>query len=150
MKSLVDLIVGQEMPLSFVEYSGLNVFLKGLNPLFKLCSRRTMHRSMMKNYTFAKEVIQRLILKSGNSMFSATTDLWTSGQQNVGYICWLYFALHWINADFELIHLLIAFEEMPQPHSGVNLAVVLSRIFNSWKIEPHMLLRIVIDFKFNN
>ena len=30
---------------------------------------------MMKNYTLAKEVIQRLILKSGNIMFSATTDL---------------------------------------------------------------------------
>ncbi len=90
----------------------------------------------MKNYTLAKEVIQRLILKSGNSMFSVTTDLWTSGQQNVGYIC---VTLHWINADFELIHLLIAFEEMPQPHSGVNLAVVLYRIFNSWNIEPHMM-----------
>jgi hypothetical protein len=84
---------------------------------------------MMKSYTLAKEVIQRLILKSGNNMFSATTDLWTSGQQNVGYIC---VTLHWINADFELIHLLIAFEELPQPHSGVNLAVVLYRIFNSW------------------
>jgi hypothetical protein len=147
MKSLVELIVGQEMPFSFVEYSGLNVFLKGLNPLFKLCSRQTMQRSMMKSYTSAKEVIQRLILKSGNSMFSATTDLWTAGNQNVGYIC---VTLHWINADFELIHLLIAFEEMPQPHSGINLAVVLYRIFNSWNIEPHMLLPIVMDNASNN
>jgi len=95
---------------------------------------------MMKSCTSAKEVIQRLILKSGNSMFSATTDLWTAGNQNVGYIC---VTLHWINADFELIHLLIAFDEMPLPHSGVNLAVMLYRIFNSWNIEPHMLLRII-------
>jgi len=102
---------------------------------------------MMKSYTSAKEVIQRLILKSGNSMFSATTDLWTAGNQNVGYIC---VTLHWINADFELIQLLIAFEEMPQPHSGVNLAVMLYRIFNSWNIEPHMLLRIVMDNASNN
>ncbi len=34
MKCLVELIVGQEMPFGFVEYSRLNVFLKGLNPLF--------------------------------------------------------------------------------------------------------------------
>ena len=74
MKCLVELILWQEMPFCFVEYSGLNVFLKGLNPLFKLCSRRTMQRNMMKNYTLAKEVSQRLILKSGNSMLSATTD----------------------------------------------------------------------------
>ena len=58
-------------------------------------------------------------------MFSATTGLWTSGHQNVGYNCVI---LQWINADFELIHLLIAFVEMPQPHSGLLLAVVLYRI----------------------
>ena len=31
MKSLVELIVGHEMPFCFVESSGLDVFLKGLN-----------------------------------------------------------------------------------------------------------------------
>ena len=40
MKSLVELIVGHEMPFCFVESSGLDVFLKGLNPSFKLCSRQ--------------------------------------------------------------------------------------------------------------
>jgi hypothetical protein len=70
MKCLVELIVGQELPFCFVEYSGLNLFLKGLNPLFKLC----VQRNMMKNYTLAKKVSQRMILKSGNSMLSATTD----------------------------------------------------------------------------
>jgi hypothetical protein len=49
-------------------------------------------------------------------MFSATTDLWTSEHQNTGYIC---VTLHWINAEFKLIHILIGFEEMKQPHSGL-------------------------------
>ena len=57
MKSLVELIVGQEIPFCFVDYSRLNIFLKELNPLFELCPRQIMQRSMMKSYTLAKEVI---------------------------------------------------------------------------------------------
>jgi hypothetical protein len=71
-------------------------------------------------------------------MFSATTDLWTSEHQNTGYIC---VTLHCINAEFELI----GFEEMKQHHSGVNLALVLYRIFSRWDIEPKIILRIVMD-----
>ena len=37
-KALVELIVGNDLPFSFAEYSGLNVFVKGLNSDFKLCS----------------------------------------------------------------------------------------------------------------
>ena len=63
-------------------------------------------------------------------MFSATTDLWTSEHQNIGYIC---VTLHWIDANFELIHLLIGFEEMIQPHSGANLAVAINLVESSFK-----------------
>lgn len=124
----------------FVEYSGLNVFLKGLNPDFKLITANTVKATMFKYFEKAKVVVQNLILLPGNGMFSATSDLWTSEHQNIGYIC---FTLHWINAEFELMHLLIGFEEMIQPHSGLNLANVMNRI-------PQMMLRIVMDNASNN
>ncbi len=47
--------------------------------------------------------------------------------------------------DFELIHLLIGFEEMIQPHSGA-----INHIFKEWSIEPHKILRIVMDNASNN
>ena len=83
---------------AFADYSGLNVFLKGLNPNFKLVSGKTVRSHMFKHYETAKVAVQELISKQGNSMFSATTDLWTSEHQNTGYIC---VTLHWINAEFE-------------------------------------------------
>jgi hypothetical protein len=49
-KALVDMIVAHELPFAFAEYSGLNLFLKGLNPTFKLISRKTVRSHMMKHY----------------------------------------------------------------------------------------------------
>ena len=49
--------------------------------------------------------------------------------------------------DFELIHLLIGFQET---HSGANLAVAINHIFKEWSIEPHKILRIVMDNASNN
>ena len=146
-KALVELIVAKDLPFMFVEYSGLNVFLKGLNPDFKLITANTVKSTMFKYFEKAKVVVQNLILLPGNGMFSATSDLWTSEHQNIGYIC---FTLHWINAEFELMHLLIGFEEMSQPHSGLNLANVMNRILLDWQIPPQMMLRIVMDNASNN
>ena len=146
-KALVELIVANDLPFVFAEYSGLNVFVKGLNSDFKLCTAKTVKSNMMKYYSNAKKIVQQLISKPTNSMFSATTDLWTSEHQNIGYIC---VTLHWIDANFELIHLLIGFEEMIQPHSGANLVVAINKIFKEWSIEPYRILRIVMDNASNN
>jgi len=45
-KALVELIVAKDLPFMFVEYSGLNVFLKGLNPDFKLITANTVKATM--------------------------------------------------------------------------------------------------------
>jgi len=105
-KALVELIVANDLPFVFAEYSGLNVFVKGLNSDFKLCTAKTVKSNMM--------------------------------------------TLHWIDANFELIHLLIGFEEMIQPHSGANLAVAINKIFKEWSIEPYRILRIVMVNASNN
>jgi len=60
-KALVELIVGNDLPFPFADYSGLNVFVKGLNSDFKLCSAKTLKSNMMKYYTTAKKEIQQLI-----------------------------------------------------------------------------------------
>jgi hypothetical protein len=61
-KALVELIVGNDLPFAFAEYSGLNEFAKGLNSDFKLCSAKTVKVNMMKYYTNAKKVVQQFLL----------------------------------------------------------------------------------------
>jgi hypothetical protein len=73
-KALVELIVPNDLPFAFAEYSGFNVLVKGLNSDFKLCPAKTMKANMTKYYSNAKKIVQQLISKPTNSMFSATTE----------------------------------------------------------------------------
>ena len=59
-KALVDMIVAHDLPFAFADYSGLNVFLKGLNPNFKLVSGKTVRSHMFKHYETAKVAVQEL------------------------------------------------------------------------------------------
>ena len=59
-QGLVELIVGNDLPFAFAEYSGLNVFVK-------LCTAKRV-----KFYSNAKKVVQQMISKSTNCIVSAT------------------------------------------------------------------------------
>jgi hypothetical protein len=52
------MIVAHDLPFAFADYSGLNVFLKGLNPNFKLVSGKTVRSHMFKHYETESEVLR--------------------------------------------------------------------------------------------
>ena len=57
--------------------------------------------------------------------------------------------MHFIDEDWNLVHFVLAFDLMPYPHNGVNIAKLLLNVFDHWQITDHI-FSIVLDNASNN
>ncbi|KAF7801647.1 zinc finger BED domain-containing protein RICESLEEPER 2-like [Senna tora] len=74
---LACVIIAHEYPLSIVEHFWFKRYSENLQPLFKVPSRHTMKRDVMKIYEAQKVKSMGLLDKVG-SRIAITTDLWTA------------------------------------------------------------------------
>jgi hypothetical protein len=68
-----------------VEHIGFREFCASMQPLFKVVSRNTIKNDIMKIYNSEKENTMKLLSKN-QSRIAITTDMWTSSNQNKGYM----------------------------------------------------------------
>ena len=84
-KELVRMIILHEYPIMMVEHIGFRRYSKALQPLFKIVSRNTIKSDIMKLYQSEKSKQMKLLAKN-KSRIAITTDMWTSSNQNKGYM----------------------------------------------------------------
>ena len=79
------MIILHEYPLAMVEHIGFREFCASMQPLFKAVSRNTIKNDIMKIYNNEKENTMKLLSKN-QSRLAITSDMWTSSNQNKGYM----------------------------------------------------------------
>ena len=84
-RKVAKMIILHEYPLLMVEHIGFREFYASMQPLFNLVSRNTIKADIMKIYEDEKENTKKLLSKN-QSRISFTSDMWTSSNQNKGYM----------------------------------------------------------------
>jgi len=84
-RKVAKMIILHEYPLLMVEHIGFREFCASMQPLFNLVSRNTIKADIMKIYEDEKENTKKLLSKN-QSRIAFTSDMWTSSNQNKGYM----------------------------------------------------------------
>ena len=79
------MVIMHEYPLSIVEHIGFRRFVYSLNPSFKIISRSTLKRDIMKMFYQDKRSLKAL-LEHNESKIAVTIDMWTASNQKKGYM----------------------------------------------------------------
>jgi len=83
--ALCKMIILYEYPISMVDHIGFKEFCDDVQPLFKVISRNTLKKDIMKDYNAKKEKM-KLMLSRIQIRVAITTDTWTATNQNRGYM----------------------------------------------------------------
>lgn len=84
-RQLGSMIVLDEYPLSIVNHIGFRRYSFELQPLFKVPSRNTIKKDIIKTFEVEREKTMKL-LDANKSRIAITTDMWTSNNQKKGFM----------------------------------------------------------------
>ncbi|KAL0015504.1 hypothetical protein SO802_002573 [Lithocarpus litseifolius] len=129
--NLARMVILHEYPLSIVDHFGFRVFVKSLQPLFKLISRNTLKSDIIKIYENEREKALKMTDKNGSRM-AITTDMWTSSNKKRGFMV---ITAHFIDQTWTLQSRVLRFVYVPSPHTKDVLAEVLVDCFLEWNID---------------
>ncbi|XP_024965921.1 zinc finger BED domain-containing protein RICESLEEPER 2-like [Cynara cardunculus var. scolymus] len=121
---LAKMIILHDYPLSIVEHHGFRKYSNGLQPLFKVPCRATIKSDIMKIYETKKGCVLRY-LEENESKIALTSDMWTAGNQNKGYMA---LTAHYIDANWNFLH-------VPSPHTADAFSQVMIECFMDWNID---------------
>lgn len=79
------MIALHEYPIMMVNHIGFRNVIHSLQPMFKITSRNTIKNDTMKLLESEKAKQMKLLAKN-KSCIAITTDMWTSNNQNKGYM----------------------------------------------------------------
>lgn len=97
-RDLVNMVIAHEYPLAIVEHKFFRKFISGICPSFKLISRNTLHKDVIKFYDAGKGKTMGL-LKRNRSRIAITTDMWTAQNQRKGFMA---ITAHWVDDSWTL------------------------------------------------
>nr|XP_043633307.1 zinc finger BED domain-containing protein RICESLEEPER 2-like [Erigeron canadensis] len=104
-RELASMIILHEYPLSMVEHVSFRRFTSSLQPLFKRVSRNTIKKEIFEIYNFDKAKSLSL-LEASKSQIALTTDMWTSSNQNKGFMV---LTAHFIDDSWALQNWILSF-----------------------------------------
>lgn len=126
--ALIKMIVWDYQPLRIVEDKGFRNFVKLLNPLYSVPSRKMICSRLIPDlYTSEINKLQQKLLSVNH--IGVTTDLWTSDSTN-HYIT---VTIHFIQ-NAELHTSAIQTSEVKGSQTGLQIAAELTEIFSKWNI----------------
>lgn len=135
-RSLVEMLIIDELSFSFVEKEGFKKFMRKTQPLFRIPSRRTLIRDC---YAIFGEEKQNLIkfFKETSPRVCLTTDTWTS-LQRINYMC---LTVHFIDSDW-ILHKWILNFQVVSSHKGSEMARCVSKCLLDWKLDKIFIITV--------
>ena len=97
-KLIAEAIIMHDYPLSIVDHIGLRRVFVSLQPLFKVPTRNTIKKEVLKVYDFEKKCAMKM-LDNHEGRVAITTDMWTSSNQKKGYMA---VTAHYIDGSWTL------------------------------------------------
>lgn len=132
---LLSFIVKNNHPFTIVEELDFRLFIHALNPDYKLIQSATTIKSRISAaYIQKKKEIIQLLRQKGNSKFSATTDIRTSGND----ITTMSVTVSWIDKEFEMHEIVLGFRRVVG-NCGDNFASVFLSVLREYDIEEKVM-----------
>lgn len=127
-------IIMHEYPFNIVEHEYLVDFIHSLRPTFPIKSRPTVKKDIINIFLDEKKKLYEYF-KTVQCRFSATMDMWTSGQTK-GYMC---ITVHWIDENWCMQKRIIKFNHVQGNHSGKNLGLHFYDCIVDWNLDRKLL-----------
>ncbi|KAH0636238.1 hypothetical protein KY289_036153 [Solanum tuberosum] len=128
-RALVEMIILDELPFSFVEKEGFKKFMSKVQPLFRIPSRRTITRDAYEVYGELRMNL-KMSFREIQPRICLTTDTWTSVQR-INYMC---LTAHFIDRDWVLHKRILNFCPITS-HKGEHLAECISNCLLDWNLD---------------
>ena len=126
-KVLVEMIILDELPFSFVENQGFRRFFNVFQPNFNIPSHFTVAKDVSQIYFEEKDKLRNALR---GRMLCLTTDTWTS-IQNFNYMC---LTCHFIDDDWKLHKRILNFYIVDN-HKGKTIGKMVESCLEEWNIE---------------
>ncbi|XP_073526241.1 uncharacterized protein, partial [Phyllobates terribilis] len=143
-RKLCKLIIGEELPFSFVQKFLFRDLFASACPIFKVPSRSTITRDAYKMYADEREKLI-LFFKENSQRICLTTDTWTS-IQNVNYMA---LTAHFIDNQWNLQKRILNFCTI-SGHKGVEIARDIEDCLRSWDLSDKIFTLTVDNAKAND
>lgn len=127
---LARMIILHEYPLSIMEHYGFQRFVRALQPLFQLVPNSSLKKDVISIYE-TERVRTREILWEAKGRIAITADIWTSDDQNRGYVA---VRAHFIDQSWTFQCRLLSFIHVPWPHTAQAISETLSSCLNEWNL----------------
>lgn len=114
----MEMVIINNHSFTLVEEQSFIKFCAILKPNFKLSKSTALKNSIFWRYHSEKKDIIEYFKRKSIGMISATTDLWTSGNN----LTMMAVTVTWLTFDFTMKEVTLGFREMKGDHSGVNIA----------------------------
>ncbi|XP_058775706.1 zinc finger BED domain-containing protein RICESLEEPER 1-like [Vicia villosa] len=132
-KLIAEAIIMHDYPLSIVDHVSLKRVFVSLQPLFKVPTRNTIKKEVLKVYDFEKKYATKM-LDSHEGRVAVTTDMWTSSKKK-GY---MELTAHYIDGSWTLQSQILRFIYVPAPHTSERLAEALVNCLMDWNIDSKL------------
>lgn len=136
---LVFMLTKDNMPIRTVEKEGFQEFVKSLNPLYKLPSRKTVTQLIEEKYDYLSNLIKEKL--STIESLSLTTDVWTEPLNSKNY---LGLTAHYLFDD-ECKSVTIGIQELDERHTSDNLKAWLLDRINEWRMKRENIVAVISD-----
>ena len=136
---ILNLIIGGVRPISLVEDEDFKIFVNEVVPGYNLPTCRTFTRKLEEKLTTCKASIRNLLRDVKYA--STTTDLWSS----ITMDSFLGVTMHFVDAEFKLVNLVLATKEVSGAHTGENIAAWLEAILEDYEVSPCKVVAVVTD-----
>ena len=128
------MIINNNHPFTIVEEASFNKFCFILNPRFKLLKSTALRNSIFRRYIAKRKDLIEYFKRKWIGKVSATTDLWTSGNN----FSMMALTVTFLTYDFVMKEVTLGFRELKGEHTGINLANVFLSILTEFGLEQRV------------
>ncbi|XP_022722279.1 uncharacterized protein LOC111279589 [Durio zibethinus] len=131
-KSSMDvarMIIKHQCPLNMVEYEFFSIFLKNLQPMFKLQSQEALSSNIIHVYQEEKRKLVQNFDKL-SCRFNLTISLWVHDLEKTAYCC---YTVQFIDDNWELKKKILALENLGNQFNQRTFIENFKKFFEYWK-----------------
>ncbi|KAL0402085.1 UNVERIFIED_CONTAM: putative AC transposase [Sesamum latifolium] len=125
------MVILHDYPLSVVDHIGFRRYSTCLQPCFNMISRNTLKGDVLRIYKDERTKYYNFLEKL-TCLIAVTTDIWTSSNNNKGFIA---VTVHFIDDNWILHNCILRFAYVPAPHTAEVLADTLVEALMDWNID---------------
>jgi hypothetical protein len=145
-KNLARMVIAHEYPFNCANHHFLKVFLKDLQPCFKMPSRNTIRTYCINIYEDEKCKLYDILGKL-DCKFSFTSDLWTSKSRERGFMS---LTCHYIDNTWLLRKRIINFIPLPSPHTGQHISQAIYEKLVLWNVDKKVFCSVLDNSSAND